>query len=277
MFAPEEKFDELVQAYLAHWLAGDIDAILSMHAPSFQYHDMTSGTVIGTGDMKQFLIDTFEIEGEGKLQFHTIKYPKKGSAFFNWTQRFSKESQHGELLLHGVELIVLQESKISSVHEFYYYDVAPSPETAAPDSDDHEAQISKLGLRQDQLAAISLKINEYFRNERPYLEPRINLAAVSAALGLKRNQVSFVINRVIGFSFYDYVNQHRINYAIERMSVLDASVSIVNLAIDSGFNTISGFYSAFKKQTGMTPSVYRRQMLENSVSARTRADDGEAL
>ncbi len=59
-------------------------------------------------------------------------------------------------------------------------------------------------------------------------------------------------------TFYDLVNGMRINHVIEKMSSPDSRLSLLELGFDAGFNSVSGFYNAFKKQTGMTPAQFKR-------------------
>jgi len=69
-----------------------------------------------------------------------------------------------------------------------------------------------------------------------------------------------VINHVLDKTFYDLINSHRIDHAIDKMSSPENNFSILELGYDAGFNSVSGFYNAFKKQTEKTPAQYLRHL-----------------
>ena len=56
-------------------------------------------------------------------------------------------------------------------------------------------------------------------------------------------------------------SQYRINHVKKLFEDKEYfNSTIINIAYDSGFNSKSAFNTAFKKQTGMTPSAYRKQI-----------------
>ena len=57
-----------------------------------------------------------------------------------------------------------------------------------------------------------------------------------------------------GISFKKYVVEKKIQRAIWLLQTTNQK--IIDIALDSGFDSISGFYDAFKKQTGTTPSKF---------------------
>jgi len=63
-------------------------------------------------------------------------------------------------------------------------------------------------------------------------------------------------------SFFDYVNQYRIEHARALLIELDGkSNAILSIAFAVGFNSNSAFYAAFRKCVGQTPAQYRRAQL----------------
>ena len=66
-----------------------------------------------------------------------------------------------------------------------------------------------------------------------------------------------IINLGGGLNFYDFINRLRVEDACRRLVAGEGS-SILDAALDSGFNSKSTFHEAFKKWTGTTPSAYRR-------------------
>jgi len=57
-------------------------------------------------------------------------------------------------------------------------------------------------------------------------------------------------------SFNDFVNSYRIEHA-KTLLQGDTAMKMEDLAERSGFNSLSTFYTAFKKQTQLTPAKYK--------------------
>ena len=70
--------------------------------------------------------------------------------------------------------------------------------------------------------------------------------------------LSKIINNYSSYNFSDYINSLRIEQAKKLLNNANfASYTIVAIGLESGFNSKSTFYSAFKKFTSQTPSEYR--------------------
>lgn len=67
--------------------------------------------------------------------------------------------------------------------------------------------ISRLGLSTRQLGQLAQDLQGYFQRSQPFLDPELNLQQVAAATGYSRNQISHLLNQVLGESFYRYVNR----------------------------------------------------------------------
>lgn len=91
---------------------------------------------------------------------------------------------------------------------------------------------------------------EAFRNSGLRLED------LSRRLGIAPNQLSELINHHVGLNFVGYVNGLRVGYAKGLLESADDK-SVIEIAFESGFNSKSAFNTAFKKETGVTPSEYR--------------------
>ncbi|MGO8692175.1 MAG: helix-turn-helix domain-containing protein [Rectinemataceae bacterium] len=89
----------------------------------------------------------------------------------------------------------------------------------------------------------------------------LTLPELAEILGYSRTELSRIINLGGGMSFYDFINKLRIEDVQERLKANGAErLSVLEAAFDSGFNTKSTFHVAFKKWTGLTPSLYRKQV-----------------
>ena len=247
----------LVKRYLTYWKQADIDGLVSMYDSTMQYHDLPSGEIIDYKDIKNYLKETFALKTNQQLDLQDSIFVEGDCAFIYWLQRFSSTGTNKEVKINGVELIVFHNGKIASIHEFYDYRDTPFDDISESMEGLHSEQMIKLGLEEKQLQQIAAEINAYFDDESSYLDPELNLRRVSEILGYTRNQISYVINHVLGYTFYDLVNTKRIEYVTKHMKN-GTNLSVMEQAINSGFNSISRFYSAFKKYTGMTPAQYQR-------------------
>lgn len=115
-------------------------------------------------------------------------------------------------------------------------------------------------LQDDRAEVLLRKLLELFQSEKPYLDPELSLDALSRRLSIPPKHLSQIVNQQLGRNFNDWINGWRIEEAKRRL--LDrrsGHLSIVAIAEASGFRSKSTFNSAFRRETSMTPSEYRRQ------------------
>ena len=93
---------------------------------------------------------------------------------------------------------------------------------------------------------------------KPYQKNDLTLNQLADLLGIHPNHLSQVINEFSHKNFFDFINHYRIEAAKEMLSEPDQDNTIIEIAYAVGFNTKSTFNAAFKKNTGTTPSVFKR-------------------
>lgn len=129
----------------------------------------------------------------------------------------------------------------------------------------HHLSLEKYGssnLDTDTSKGHLQKIRQLFLKEHLYLEPDLSLAMVANKLAISSREVSQVINENEGQNFNEFVNHYRIEKAKALLTTSSYHhEKIATIAYDVGFGTVTSFNVAFKKQTGMTPSLYRKQQL----------------
>ena len=86
----------------------------------------------------------------------------------------------------------------------------------------------------------------------------ITLQQVADYVGLTPNYFCSKFHKEIGQSFKHYLRALQLNHAATLLRVSDISVS--NICMESGINSLAHFLRDFKEQYGLTPSKYRRQM-----------------
>lgn len=104
-----------------------------------------------------------------------------------------------------------------------------------------------------------LEYNETFMNICDYINKNctkdISLDEISEMAGFSKYHFSRLFKEFTNYSFYRYLNMRRILHAEQLL--LDPSVKITEVAMASGFNSISAFMRMFKNLKGCTPTDYK--------------------
>ena len=123
----------------------------------------------------------------------------------------------------------------------------------------------KSGLNHEKAQTIANKLNLLCIEEKVFLDPEINLSKISSLINESPHQVTETLNRLLGQSFSEYLNNFRVE---EFKKLLEQPVfqnySILALALEVGFNSKATFNACFKKFTNQTPSEYRANVLLQS-------------
>jgi len=99
--------------------------------------------------------------------------------------------------------------------------------------------------------------------ERAYRQDGLAIGTLAQRLGLPEYKLRRLINQALGYrNFNSFVNHYRIAEVKAALSdPRQAVVPILTIALDAGFNSLGPFNRAFKAETGLTPSEYRRLTL----------------
>ena len=126
----------------------------------------------------------------------------------------------------------------------------------------HEAVMEELYtqpvLPADSSAAMSqidAEVRRLFTEERLFLNPKLKLSDVARLVGTNRTYLSAYFNRDNGATFFDYVNDWRVDFAKQLLSQTGDALYVV--AERSGFNSLSTFRRAFEQRNGCTPAKWR--------------------
>jgi len=112
-------------------------------------------------------------------------------------------------------------------------------------------------LKPDEIHKLQKRLHYFTTEERIYLQPDITLQELARKMGTTPNNLSWLLNQVHQSTFYDYINQYRIEEFLAKIDKnLHAKQTLLALAMDSGFNSKSTFNRVFKIATGTTPSQY---------------------
>jgi len=126
--------------------------------------------------------------------------------------------------------------------------------TKADPSNSNKYQRSALS--HEDSARIAEKITSCMQHSQLYLDPDLSLQALATHLSISPHYISQTLNETLNINFFNFVNQWRIE-AAKPLIAADKD-TILNIALQVGFNTRSSFYKAFKNETGKNPSEFRK-------------------
>lgn len=110
----------------------------------------------------------------------------------------------------------------------------------------------------DNLPGFAQTVDNWMNTTHPYLRKDFKLMDVTDILPLNRTYLSRVFNEGIGCSFNQYIRHRRIEKAKDIL-LNQPSLTMKEVAGACGFTSVSAFNAAFVKETGLPPSLYRRQ------------------
>jgi AraC-like DNA-binding protein len=116
-------------------------------------------------------------------------------------------------------------------------------------------------LTEKEKAEYLQRLENHFNDEKPYLNPELTISDIASKLNVPAKYLSQVINESLGKNFYDFINSYRIEEAKKQLNMdSDLKKTVLEILYESGFNSKSAFNTAFKKQTGCTPTQFRKQV-----------------
>lgn len=105
-----------------------------------------------------------------------------------------------------------------------------------------------------------------FEEKKIYRNRNISLQFLAEKLSIPPYQLSLVINDKLNKTFFDLVNDYRIEEVKKILTDPDQSrKKILDIAFDVGFNTKTAFNRIFKKYTQMNPTQFRDKHLKTTT------------
>jgi len=117
----------------------------------------------------------------------------------------------------------------------------------------------KSNLHPDYVRECIIKLHYQMEIEKVFKDDKLTLHTLAGKIEIPYYHLSQILNDTVKQNFSEYVNTYRIE---EAKKILNDPASTGNsvkyVLYQVGFNTQSVFYSAFKKNTGLTPTAYKK-------------------
>ena len=130
-----------------------------------------------------------------------------------------------------------------------------------PDEEQVENKnFAKLG--QGEIQGYIERISQLMIVEKMYLNENLSLRELASQMKSDPNLISFILNKHLNSNFYDFVNRHRIEEVKNKLGdPRYKHLSLLGIALESGFNSKTTFNRVFKQVTGATPTEFQKSSL----------------
>ena len=132
------------------------------------------------------------------------------------------------------------------------------PETGFSEKDDLSPdEVVESREEEDENKKIFKELNRIVVQDQLYLSPELSREDLAQIVHLNNARFARMIKENTGTNFNGYINELRINYAIQLLKQ-HPNYTIRAIADEAGFNSTPILYSMFKKKTGMTPYEFKK-------------------
>ncbi len=112
----------------------------------------------------------------------------------------------------------------------------------------------------ERIEEFKKNVEKLFFDNALHLKPRLTVGEVAEKMDALPKDVSRLINLGFEQNFSDYVNDKRVNTAIDLMRDPDyVRRSLLQIAFDAGFNSKTAFHDSFSRKMRTTPADWRKQ------------------
>jgi AraC-like DNA-binding protein len=126
---------------------------------------------------------------------------------------------------------------------------------------DNENSIETKGYQNELIKTQILILKQYMAEKEPFLDPSLTIQELANQIDIPVRDLSILINHHIDQHFFDFVNEYRIQKAMNILKDKSKSqLTVLEILYEVGFNSKSSFNTSFKKYTGLTPTAYRNTL-----------------
>ena len=114
--------------------------------------------------------------------------------------------------------------------------------------------VSLIGLRKVDAVGIRAEIQQVIEYIDAHLDEQISISLLGEIAGYSPWHLCHVFKACMGMPLMEYVRKQRLSQAVDE---LPQGRRLFDIALDYGFETQAGFYKAFQRHFGCSPTEYR--------------------
>lgn len=115
-------------------------------------------------------------------------------------------------------------------------------------------------LSAEECRRIQHDLDKLMQTSKPYTNPDLKSQTLADMIGVSAHDLSFFFNQYLEKSYYDYVNEYRVDEFKRVAAEVDVSkYTLTALSQMCGFSSRATFFRHFKAVTGITPAEYLKR------------------
>ena len=105
--------------------------------------------------------------------------------------------------------------------------------------------------------AMNQRMEKILTYATAHFRENIDLTTMASLVAMNTSSFSRYFKMSFGKTFQEYIMNLRIGHACKLL--VESTMDVVQVCLESGFNSTAHFNRIFKRYTGLTPTVYRKQ------------------
>lgn len=171
-------------------------------------------------------------------------------------------------VLAGLNNVINTSSAVASSDSIARH--VPEQQASAPQASEQQrtaahtgdAKYQRSALHTELASSIAAKLQLAMQQDQLFLDASLSLPKLAKHIATSPAYLSQTLNETLGMNFFDFVNRYRV--AAAKQQLTSTAATALEVAMNVGFNAKSSFYTAFKKETGLTPQQYRQQQRQSA-------------
>lgn len=135
--------------------------------------------------------------------------------------------------------------------------VSPDTENTTQIEETSHVSYQTTRLSDEECKRLLKKLDKIMAHDKPYCNPNLKSSDLASLVGTTSHALSFLFNQYLHKSYYDYVNEFRVEEFKRLVTETDISrYTMTALSEKCGFSSRTSFFRHFKAITGITPAEY---------------------
>jgi YesN/AraC family two-component response regulator len=115
--------------------------------------------------------------------------------------------------------------------------------------------------KKEEFENLKNKLEHIIKIKQPYLDEDLTLGKLAEQLSTTDKKLSTMLNQYLNTTFYDLINKYRVEAVKEKINLVSyINYNLFGIACECGFKSRTSFNRIFKKETGLSPSDYKKSI-----------------